>query len=151
MFQQQLLLVARRTRRCGRTNYSWKVIANELRLEPRGRRDAGQRRTVPRWGRFSIQYNGQLGVGQYSSSNGTIKANEVSNNNTNRLWIADWESGGIKTTWWDKRGVTGNLIKQNVGVGLWSDAYDDGRVYSDNQIVDNAADKHGVQESAATA
>jgi parallel beta-helix repeat protein len=87
-----------------------------------------------------IQYNGQLGVGQYSSSNGLIKGNQVSNNNTDGFWIADWESGGIKTTWSTNGSVTGNLIKQNVGVGLWSDAYDDGRVFSNNQIVDNAAD-----------
>ncbi|GAA1561279.1 hypothetical protein GCM10009789_13160 [Kribbella sancticallisti] len=87
-----------------------------------------------------IQYNGQLGVGQYSSTNGTIKGNQVSNNNTDGFWIADWESGGIKTTWSTNGSVTGNLIKQNLGVGLWSDAYDDGRLFSDNQIIDNAAD-----------
>jgi parallel beta-helix repeat protein len=87
-----------------------------------------------------IQNNGQLGVGQYSTSNGKIIENQVSNNNTDGFWIADWESGGIKTTWSTKGAVSGNLIKQNRGVGLWSDAYDDGRVFSDNQIVDNAAD-----------
>ncbi len=87
-----------------------------------------------------IQYNGQLGVGQYSTANGKIAGNQVSNNNTDGFWIADWESGGIKTTWSTNGSVTGNLIKQNLGVGLWSDAYDDNRVFSDNQIVDNAAD-----------
>ncbi len=117
----------------------WKVIANELRWN-----HAVGAMLVNADGatleRNLIQYNGQLGVGQYSSTNGTIKANEVSNNNTDGFWIADWESGGIKTTWSNKGTVTGNLIKQNIGVGLWSDAYDDGRVFSDNQIVDNAAD-----------
>jgi parallel beta-helix repeat protein len=87
-----------------------------------------------------IQYNGQLGVGQYSSTNGRIVGNQVSNNNTDGFWIADWESGGIKTTWSNGGSVTGNLIRQNLGVGLWSDAYDDGRTFSDNQIIDNAAD-----------
>ncbi|MEV8372395.1 right-handed parallel beta-helix repeat-containing protein [Kribbella sp. NPDC056861] len=87
-----------------------------------------------------IQYNGQLGVGQYSTANGKIVGNQVSNNNTDGFWIADWESGGIKTTWSTNGSVSGNLIKANRGVGLWSDAYDDGRVFSDNQIVDNAAD-----------
>ncbi|WP_132144336.1 right-handed parallel beta-helix repeat-containing protein [Kribbella antiqua] len=87
-----------------------------------------------------IQYNGQLGVGQYSTLNGTISGNQVSNNNTDGFWIADWESGGIKTTWSNGGSVSGNLIKDNRGVGLWSDAYDDGRTFSDNQIVDNAAD-----------
>ncbi|MEI8409360.1 MULTISPECIES: right-handed parallel beta-helix repeat-containing protein [unclassified Kribbella] len=87
-----------------------------------------------------IHHNGQLGVGQYSTLNGTISANEVSYNNTDGFWIADWESGGIKTTWSNGGWVTGNLIKANRGVGLWSDAYDDGRTFNANQIVDNAAD-----------
>ena len=87
-----------------------------------------------------IQSNGQLGVGQYSSTNGQIIGNQISNNNTDGFWIADWESGGIKTTWSNGGSVAGNLIKQNLGVGLWSDAYDDGRLFSDNQIIDNAAD-----------
>ncbi len=87
-----------------------------------------------------IQHNGQLGVGQYSTTNGKIVGNQVSNNNTDGFWIADWESGGIKTTWSTNGTVAGNLIKENRGVGLWSDAYDDGRVFRDNQIVDNAAD-----------
>ena len=117
----------------------WKVIANDIRWN-----HAVGAMLVNADGatleQNLIQYNGQLGVGQYSTSNGTIKANEVSNNNTDGFWIADWESGGIKTTWSTKGSVTGNLIKQNLGVGLWSDAYDDGRVFSDNQIVDNAAD-----------
>ncbi|MDX6261660.1 MAG: hypothetical protein QOH84_3348 [Kribbellaceae bacterium] len=87
-----------------------------------------------------IRSNGQLGVGQYSTTNGRIVGNQVSGNNTDGFWIADWESGGIKTTWSTNGAVTGNLIKENRGVGLWSDAYDDGRTFSDNQIVDNAAD-----------
>ncbi|GAA1682313.1 hypothetical protein GCM10009745_28250 [Kribbella yunnanensis] len=88
----------------------------------------------------SIHDNGQLGVGQYSTTNGTITENDVRNNNTDGFWIADWESGGIKTTWSNGGTVTGNLIKDNRGVGLWSDAYDDNRTFSDNTIVDNAAD-----------
>ncbi|MDX2973898.1 right-handed parallel beta-helix repeat-containing protein [Kribbella solani] len=87
-----------------------------------------------------IHHNGQLGVGQYSTLKGTIAANEVSDNNTDGFWIADWESGGIKTTWSSGGWVVGNLIADNLGVGLWSDAYDDRRTFSNNQIVDNAAD-----------
>ncbi len=88
----------------------------------------------------SIHHNGQLGVGQYSTTNGTITDNEVRANNTDGFWVADWESGGIKTTWSTGGSVTGNLIKSNRGVGLWSDAYDDGRTFSDNTIANNAAD-----------
>ncbi|MFF0271237.1 right-handed parallel beta-helix repeat-containing protein [Kribbella sp. NPDC004536] len=87
-----------------------------------------------------IHDNGQLGVGQYSTLKGTISANDVSGNNTDGFWIADWESGGIKTTWSSGGSVSGNLIADNLGIGLWSDAYDDSRTFADNQIVDNAAD-----------
>ncbi len=87
-----------------------------------------------------IHDNGQLGVGQYSTLKGTITANEVSGNNTDGFWIADWESGGIKTTWSAGGWVSGNLIEDNRGVGLWSDAYDDSRTFGNNLIVDNAAD-----------
>ncbi|MGZ0146822.1 right-handed parallel beta-helix repeat-containing protein [Kribbella sp. WER1] len=87
-----------------------------------------------------IHDNGQLGVGQYSTLKATICANEVTGNNTDGFWIADWESGGIKTTWSSGGSVVGNLIADNLGVGLWSDAYDDSRTFSNNQIVDNAAD-----------
>jgi parallel beta-helix repeat protein len=87
-----------------------------------------------------IHDNGQLGVGQYSTLKGTISANEISDNNTDGFWIADWESGGVKTTWSSGGSVTGNLIQDNRGIGLWSDAYDDSRTFSNNQIVDNAAD-----------
>ncbi|WP_350277187.1 right-handed parallel beta-helix repeat-containing protein [Kribbella sp. HUAS MG21] len=87
-----------------------------------------------------IHHNGQLGVGQYSTLRGTITANEISDNNTDGFWIADWESGGVKTTWSNGGQVSGNLIADNRGIGLWSDAYDDGRTFSNNQIVGNAAD-----------
>ena len=87
-----------------------------------------------------IHHNGQLGVGQYSTIRGLIQANEVSDNNTDGFWIADWESGGIKTTWSSGGSVSGNLIQDNRGVGLWSDAYDENRTFSNNQIIGNAAD-----------
>jgi len=117
----------------------WKVVANDIRWN-----HAVGAMLVNADGatleQNLIQYNGQLGVGQYSTVNGTILDNQVSDNNTDGFWIADWESGGIKTTWSNGGSVSGNLIEQNRGVGLWSDAYDDGRTFSDNEIVDNAAD-----------
>jgi len=117
----------------------WKVLANDIRWN-----HAVGAMLVNADGavleKNLIHSNGQLGVGQYSTLKGTISANEVSGNNTDGFWIADWESGGIKTTWSSGGWVTGNLIKQNRGVGLWSDAYDDGRTFNANQIVGNAAD-----------
>ena len=36
--------------------------------------------------------------------------------------------------------VSGNLIRENKGVGIWADVADDGRVISGNKIQNNAAD-----------
>jgi len=117
----------------------WKVIANDIRWN-----HAVGAMLVNADGavleKNHIHSNGQLGVGQYSTRAASIVANEVSYNNTDGFWIADWESGGIKTTWSSGGWVTGNLIQYNRGVGLWSDAYDDSRTFNRNQIVRNAAD-----------
>jgi parallel beta-helix repeat protein len=86
-----------------------------------------------------IHHNGQLGLGQYSSAAAAVTGNVISSNNTDGFWIADWESGGIKSTR-SSGTVSGNMIKANKGVGMWADVADDGRVISGNQIVDNAAD-----------
>ncbi|TDW75652.1 right-handed parallel beta-helix repeat-containing protein [Kribbella pratensis] len=86
-----------------------------------------------------IHDNGQLGLGQYSSAAAAVTRNIISSNNTDGFWIADWESGGIKSTR-SSGTVSGNVIKSNKGVGMWADVADDGRVISGNQIVGNAAD-----------
>jgi len=86
-----------------------------------------------------IHHNGQLGLGQYSSAAASVTGNVVSSNNTDGFWIADWESGGIKSTR-SSGTVSGNLIKANLGIGMWADVADDGRVISSNQITGNAAD-----------
>jgi parallel beta-helix repeat protein len=117
----------------------WKVYANEIRWNHAvGAMLINADSAVLE--KNEIHHNGQLGVGQYSTLKGTISANDISDNNTDGYWIADWESGGVKTTWSSGGWVTGNLIQDNRGVGLWSDAYDDSRTFSNNQIVDNAAD-----------
>ena len=86
-----------------------------------------------------IHHNGQLGLGQYSSAAASVTRNVISSNNTDGFWIADWESGGIKSTR-SSGTVSGNVIKANMGIGMWADVADDGRVISSNQIVGNAAD-----------
>ncbi|TCO35326.1 parallel beta-helix repeat protein [Kribbella steppae] len=86
-----------------------------------------------------IRNNGQLGLGQYSSAAATVARNVITGNNTDGFWIADWESGGIKSTR-SSGTVSGNLIKANRGVGMWADVADDGRVISGNKIIGNAAD-----------
>jgi parallel beta-helix repeat protein len=85
-----------------------------------------------------IHHNGQLGLGQYSSA-AAVTRNVISSNNTDGFWIADWESGGMKSTR-SSGTVSGNVIKSNKGIGMWADVADDGRVITGNQIVGNAAD-----------
>jgi parallel beta-helix repeat protein len=86
-----------------------------------------------------IHHNGQLGLGQYASAAAAVTRNVISSNNTDGFWIADWESGGIKSTR-SSGTVSGNTIKANRGIGMWADVADDGRVISSNQIIGNAAD-----------
>jgi parallel beta-helix repeat protein len=86
-----------------------------------------------------IHHNGQLGLGQYSSAAAAVTRNVISSNNTDGFWIADWESGGIKSTR-SSGTVSGNVIKANKGIGMWADVADDGRVISSNQIIGNSAD-----------
>jgi parallel beta-helix repeat protein len=86
-----------------------------------------------------IHNNGQLGLGQYSSAAASVTRNVISSNNTDGFWVADWESGGIKSTR-SSGTVSGNVIKANRGIGMWADVADDGRSIVGNQIVGNAAD-----------
>lgn len=86
-----------------------------------------------------IHNNGQLGLGQYSSASASVTDNLISSNNTDGFWVADWESGGIKSTR-SSGTVSGNVIKANRGIGMWADVADDGRSIVGNQIVGNAAD-----------
>ncbi|MEJ1110665.1 right-handed parallel beta-helix repeat-containing protein [Kribbella sp. CCNWLW197] len=116
----------------------WKVIANEVRwnhgvgiMVIQGDRAELSRNT--------IADNGQLGIGQYKSADVRITANLVARNNTDGFWIADWESGGIKSTR-SSGEVSGNDIVANRGVGMWSDIAEHDRRIVDNRIRDNAAD-----------
>jgi parallel beta-helix repeat protein len=116
----------------------WTVEANEVRwnhavgimvIE-------GDRATVRR---NTVADNGQLGVGQFRSAEGRIVENLVTRNNTDGFWIADWESGGIKSTR-SSGEVTGNDLVANRGIGMWSDIAEYDRRISANRIRDNAAD-----------
>ncbi|GAA3589257.1 hypothetical protein GCM10022235_70520 [Kribbella ginsengisoli] len=86
-----------------------------------------------------VHHNGQLGVGQYNSLKANVTRNVITYNNTDGFWIADWESGGMKSTR-SSGTVSANLIRSNKGVGFWADVADDGRVISSNKITGNAAD-----------
>ncbi|MFD7158600.1 right-handed parallel beta-helix repeat-containing protein [Kribbella sp. NPDC059898] len=116
----------------------WKVLSNEVRwnhavgiMVSQGDRAEVSRNTVAD--------NGQLGIGQYRSAEVRISANLVTRNNTDGFWIADWESGGIKSTR-SSGEVSGNDIVANRGVGMWSDIAEYDRRITGNRIRDNAAD-----------
>jgi parallel beta-helix repeat protein len=117
---------------------AWSVKANEVRWN----KSVGVmlvKASNARIDRNLVHHNGQLGLGQYSSAGANVTANVISSNNTDGFWIADWESGGMKSTR-SSGTVSGNLISANKGVGMWADVADDGRVISDNKIQNNAAD-----------
>jgi parallel beta-helix repeat protein len=116
----------------------WKVVANEVRwnhavgvmvIE-------GDRATVSG---NTVADNGQLGIGQYHSADVKLTGNLVTRNNTDGFWIADWESGGIKSTR-SSGEVSGNDIVANRGIGMWSDIAEYDRKIVGNRIRDNAAD-----------
>jgi parallel beta-helix repeat protein len=89
--------------------------------------------------RTTVADNGQLGIGQYSSADVRITENLVTRNNTDGFWIADWESGGIKSTR-SSGEVSGNDIVANRGIGMWSDVAEYDRHITGNRIRANAAD-----------
>ncbi|MEV6284917.1 right-handed parallel beta-helix repeat-containing protein [Kribbella sp. NPDC051770] len=116
----------------------WTVKANEVRWN----KSVGLMLVKANGARIErnlVHHNGQLGVGQYNSLQANVTSNVISQNNTDGFWIADWESGGMKSTR-SSGTVSGNLIQANKGVGLWADVADDGRVISGNKIASNAAD-----------
>ncbi len=117
---------------------AWTVKANEVRWN----KSVGLmlvKANDARIERNLVHHNGQLGLGQYNSLKANVTRNVITNNNTDGFWIADWESGGMKSTR-SSGTVSGNTIRANKGVGMWADVADDGRVISANKIVDNAAD-----------
>ncbi|WUJ68663.1 right-handed parallel beta-helix repeat-containing protein [Kribbella soli] len=116
----------------------WKVTANEVRWNHAvGIMVIEGDNTVV--SRNTVADNGQLGIGQYKSAGVKITANLVTRNNTDGFWIADWESGGIKSTR-SSGEVSGNDIIANRGIGMWSDIAEYDRRITGNRIRDNAAD-----------
>lgn len=116
----------------------WTVKANEVRWN----KSVGLmlvKANNARIDRNLVHHNGQLGLGQYNSLKANVTRNVITSNNTDGFWIADWESGGMKSTR-SSGTVSGNLIRSNKGVGLWADVADDGRVISSNKITGNSAD-----------
>ncbi len=87
----------------------------------------------------TMSQNGQIGIAHYNSQNVTISNNNITANNTDGFWIADWESGGYKTTN-SSANFVGNSVTNNLGVGVWVDVDGKGVTIDNNSITSNAAD-----------
>lgn len=87
----------------------------------------------------TMTQNGQIGIAHYNSQNVTISNNDITSNNTDGFWIADWESGGYKTTNSSSTFVN-NRVRNNLGVGAWVDVDGNGVTIDGNTITGNAAD-----------
>jgi hypothetical protein len=88
----------------------------------------------------TVTDNGQLGVGIYRSDRVLVDDVDISRNNTDGFWIADWESGGLKVTYSRATTVRGCTVDDNLGVGLWADISNRAITFADNSITRNAAD-----------
>lgn len=115
----------------------WQAIANEFRDNHAvGLKLARADRAIVRANR--VTRNGQLGISQWRSQSAQILRNEIDNNNTDGFWIADWESGGIKSTW-SSGLIEANHVHDNLGIGVWSDIEENNKVIKGNRIDQNAA------------
>ncbi|MFC0624465.1 right-handed parallel beta-helix repeat-containing protein [Kribbella deserti] len=115
----------------------WQAIANEFRDNHAvGLKLARADKAVVRANR--VTRNGQLGISQWRSQGAQILRNEIDNNNTDGFWIADWESGGIKSTW-SSGLIEANHVHNNLGIGIWSDIEETNKVIKGNRIDQNAA------------
>lgn len=115
----------------------WQAIANEFRDNHAvGLKLARADRAIVRANR--VTRNGQLGISQWRSQSSQILRNEIDNNNTDGFWIADWESGGIKSTW-SSGLIEANHVHDNLGIGVWSDIEENNKVIKGNRIDQNAA------------
>lgn len=117
---------------------NWQVLNNLIRWNhAAGLFLSGSDGTVVSGNTFT--QNGQIGVAHYNSQNVTISNNDITSNNTDGFWIADWESGGYKTTNSSSNFVN-NRVRNNLGVGAWVDVDGNGVTIDGNTITGNAAD-----------
>lgn len=84
--------------------------------------------------------NGQLGMGHHRSHNTVVEDNTFSENNTDKFWRADWESGGFKATYSEGTVCRRNTAHNNEGIGIWFDIDNVNIDCYDNTATDNYAD-----------
>lgn len=90
--------------------------------------------------------NGQLGLGIGNSQGVIVRGNTITGNNRDGFWMADWESGGLKATL-SSATVSGNVVRGNLGVGLWFDIDSKTVTIDGNTITGNVADGIRVEIS----
>lgn len=92
-----------------------------------------------------VHNNGQEGIFSYASTGATIINNEVDHNNTAGFDQAI-EAGGIKVSKTVNLTISGNIIHDNYGTGIWLDTNDSGYLIDNNTVTNSS--HHGIKIEA---
>jgi parallel beta-helix repeat protein len=85
-----------------------------------------------------IHHNHQMGV--HGRGDNTLwENNEIAFNNYLHESDPEWEAGGSKWVQAQNLTVRGNYVHDNCGPGLWTDGNNNGVVYENNRVVNNAS------------
>lgn len=82
-----------------------------------------------------VHHNGQLGISA-SGAEVLVEGNEVTDNHTARF-DEGWEAGGMKLTRTQGLVLRGNVVRDNVGPGVWTDIDNIDTLMEGNVIADN--------------
>jgi len=124
----------------------WMIQENEIRLS----HGSGVALRPPNGGdtqilNNSLHDNGQYGFNIGRVHNVTISGNKVFHNNIDHV-NTDFGSGCCKVAGYEVT-VSGNTIYDNLGMGLWSDAFANGVTYSNNQVYGNTGEGIRIEVS----
>lgn len=84
-----------------------------------------------------VHHQGEMGLMGPYAVDLLVEGNEIAYNNTAGYWWS-WEGGGAKWTHTRNLVVRGNFSHHNEGIGLWTDYDNDGTIYENNRVEDNA-------------
>lgn len=86
--------------------------------------------------RVVSHFNGQMGISVSGGDNVLVEDSEFSFNNIAGFrW--GWEAGGSKFTRTTGLVIRNNLVRGNIGPGLWTDIDNVGTLYEFNRVIDN--------------
>lgn len=113
----------------------WRVEGNEIRDNAGAGVELGASMLV--LGNH-IHHNDQIGVhAGFPVGDAIVEGNEIAFNNHQDTYDMAWEAGGAKFVKTTNLTVSGNLVHNNHGPGLWTDGSNTGTVYDGNVVVDN--------------